>query len=143
MIGNKQTFMDHPRSRETVRILAAKDHRRRAATFLLAVALSLMALALGWDSAHGEPLRRMGQHPRGLALGGTGISYSNDEMAFMYNPAGLGAVNHFWVELLPFLVEASDQAVGLVQSGEVSSFDNPGQLIQDNIGKEIQMRGYA
>ena len=63
------------------------------------------------------PIRRPAENHRSLALGGTGVSYANDELAFYYNPAGLGSIENFWVELLPVTLEASGQAVDLVKSG--------------------------
>lgn len=117
---------------------------RRGARFRGAMAALLLGLAmLPWlvgTEAWSAPLRRIGQNPRGLAMGGTGLSYANDEMALFYNPAGMGSIDNFWFELLPISVEASDAALDLVSGGSGGSFDSPSQVIRDNIGKELQFR---
>ena len=87
------------------------------------------------------PIRRPAENHRSLALGGTGVSYANDELAFYYNPAGLGSIENFWVELLPVTLEASGQAVDLVKSGEFAKFKDPAAMVKKNIGQEIQLRG--
>lgn len=111
---------------------------------LLLVLLAALMLAPVWaGSADGAPLRRMGQNPRGLAMGGTGVSYANDEMALYYNPAGLGSITNFWVELLPIAIEVSGDAVDLATEGDFGNFDAPADLIRDNIGKELEFRGFA
>ncbi len=113
---------------------------RRAAALLL---LGLAVVCFGATHALADPLRRLGQNPRGLAMGGTGLSYANDEMALFYNPAGLGSIENFWFELVPISVEASDASVELVTGGDFGSFSSPSQVIRDNIGKELQFRGFA
>jgi hypothetical protein len=106
---------------------------------LLAGALLLW---LGLGSAGAAPLRRIGQNPRGLAMGGTGLSYADDETALFYNPAGMGSIDNFWFELLPVSLEASDAALDLVSDATSGAFDNPSQIIRDNIGDELQFRGF-
>ena len=125
--------------RRPARAWAFRGARRWCAALLLPA-----LLALAWaDAATAAPLRRLGQNPRGLAMGGTGVSYSDDEMALYYNPAGLGSINRWWFELLPVLVEASEEAVKLAGDPDFGSFDDPVALIRDNIGKEIQLRAFA
>ena len=67
--------------------------RPDARRVLLALALALALLVMA-ASARAEPFRRVGQNPRGLALGGTGVSYADDEMGLFYNPAGLGGIDN-------------------------------------------------
>ena len=116
----------------------------RGARSWCAALLLLGLVALAWaDAATAAPLRRLGQNPRGLAMGNTGVSYSDDEMALYYNPAGLGAIDRWWFELLPIVVEASGEAVDLVSTGDFGTFDDPVALIRENIGKEIQLRAFT
>lgn len=116
---------------------------RRARPWLCALLLAAVLLCAPWleRPAEAAPARRLAQNPRGLALGGTGVSYANDEMALYYNPAGLGSIDNWWVELAPIALEASPEAVDLATQGDIGSFDSPGELIRKNIGKEIQVRG--
>lgn len=115
----------------------------RPATVLLTTVLLIAVLLAGtWQHAQAAPIRRLGQNPRGLALGNTGISYANDEMALYYNPAGLGSIENFWVELLPISLQASDPALDLISDAGGSTFDSPATLIRDNIGKEIALGAF-
>jgi len=116
----------------------------------LALGLALLALfALAAAAVQAEPIRRVGQNPRGLALGGTGMSYSDDEMALYYNPAGLGAVKNIWVEVLPIALEASPDGATFLQDkaaegdSNIGSLSGVAQLIEDNIGKDLHYRAFA
>ena len=118
----------------------------RGAPWLFLLALLLWGWAL---PAEAVPIRRMGQNPRGLALGGTGMSYADDEMALYYNPAGLGSVTNFWIELLPIALEASPDGYDLLRdkadSGDtdLATLSGLSDLISENIGKDLHYRGFA
>ena len=105
---------------------------------LLGVIAGLM-LSVALEQAHAAPLRRLGQHPRALAMGNTGISYSNDEMALFYNPAGLGTVEDSWTEITPIAIEASEAASDLLSSagGNLTTAD-----LQNLVGEEIRLRAF-
>lgn len=122
--------------------LLSANKPRLAVRMLLASILICTLVAVGSSTAWADPIRRLGQNPRGLALGGTGMSYANDEMALYYNPAGLGAVDNWWVELLPWALESSEDALDLASSGNLSSFDDPADLISEFLGKEIYLRSF-
>ena len=92
--------------------------RRATRHALLAMAVTL---AMAANSALAEPIRRIGQNPRGLALGGTGLSYADDEMAMFYNPAGLAGADSFWIELLPLMLEASPDGQEFIEDKLASS----------------------
>jgi hypothetical protein len=116
-----------------------------AAAAPLALALLLFATA----PAHADPIRRIGQNPRGLALGGTGMSYADDEMGLYYNPAGLGSVTKIWVDVAPIALEASPDGVAIIQdhlnSGDsnFAATSDVTALIRDNMGKDLHYRAFA
>ena len=120
----------------------ARPWRRGGRMLTGALLLAALLLANTWQHAQADPIRRLGQNPRGLAMGNTGVSYSNDEMALYYNPAGLGSIEKFWVELLPIALQASDPALDLISDAGGSTFDSPFTLIRDNIGKEIALGAF-
>lgn len=125
--------------------------RLPAAAGALLAALLLMALLLmAWAApAAADPIRRIGQNPRGLALGGTGMSYADDEMALYYNPAGLGSVDTIWVEALPIALEASPDGYQVAKDkagsgdSDLASVSGLAKLIDENIGKDLHYRGFA
>ena len=84
-------------------VLAAPHRTGRWIVASMLVAVLLLAV---WQQPRAAPIRRLGQNPRGLAMGNTGVSYANDEMALYYNPAGLGAIDNWWVELLPIAISS-------------------------------------
>jgi hypothetical protein len=121
------------------------SRRPLASVLALAALLTLIAPM----PSRGDPIRRLGQNPRGLALGGTGMSYADDEMALYYNPAGLGSVTKIWVEVLPIALEASPEGEAFLQdkakSGDsnLASASDVAKLIRDNIDKDLHYRGFA
>lgn len=130
-------------------VTASHTPRRRPAgrgpALALAGALAFALAAAGPLQA--EPLRRVMQNPRGLALGGTGMSYANDEMALYYNPAGLGSIDNWWVELAPVAAEASPAAIELIQDkaesgdSDVGTVSDLATVIDENIGEDLHLRG--
>lgn len=108
-----------------------------------ALAGLLLAVLLAWPTV-GEavPLRRQGQNPRSLAMGGTGLSFANDEMALFYNPAGLGAIDTYWFEILPISIGVSADALAAGSGTDTSSADTAA-LVSDNLGKEIRVRAFG
>ena len=133
--------------RNHVRAARGGLRQRMAAWAIMPAALALIFSASA--PAGADPIRRLGQNPRGLALGGTGMSYSDDEMALYYNPAGLGSVTNWWVELLPVALEASPDGVKFVKdaansgSSNAASTSDVTKLIRDNMGKDLHYRAFA
>ena len=120
---------------------------RSAAAWSAATLTALALLLLAAAPALGQPIRRIAQNPRGLALGGTGMSYADDEMGLYYNPAGLAAASDtFWFELLPLALEASPDGQEFIQDklnsqdSDLGSLSGVADLIQENIGKDIHFR---
>ena len=113
--------------------------RRLCGMGILLGAIAGLMLSAALEQAHAAPLRRLGQHPRALAMGNTGISYSNDEMALFYNPAGLGTVENSWTEITPIAIETSEAASGFISSagGNLTTAD-----LQNLIGEEIRLRAF-
>ena len=108
-------------------------------------AAGLLSLVLAFSAvgtAQADPIRRLAQNPRGLALGGTGMSYADDEMGLYYNPAGLASVDNWWVELLPIMIETSPDAVEFGQNiaGGDAGLDNVSGLIKDLAGRDFHLR---
>lgn len=119
------------------------NHRAgRAGRWLAALLLSACLLAGMWQQVSADPIRRLGQNPRGLAMGNTGMSFANDEMALYYNPAGLGSIDNWWVELVPISIEASDAALDLISDAGGSDFSNAATFIRENVGKEVALRAF-
>lgn len=112
-------------------------------SLVITMALVLIGTALP-QVAKAEPIRRLGQNARSLAMGGTGVSYSNDEMALFVNPAGMGGIKNIWAEFLPISIETSDDAIDLLTNpAGTGTADDPAAYITDNIGKEIHLRAFA
>ena len=110
--------------------------------FWAAGLLSLVLACTAVGTAQADPIRRLAQNPRGLALGGTGMSYADDEMGLYYNPAGLASVDNWWVELLPIMIETSPDAVEFGQNiaGGDAGLDNVSGLIKDLAGRDFHLR---
>lgn len=125
------------RGHDGVLIAPCRNGRWIFASILVAVLLVAV-----WQQPLADPIRRLGQNPRGLAMGNTGVSYANDEMALYYNPAGLGAIDNWWVELFPIAIEVSDEALDLADSAGGSDFSDAAAFIRENIGKDIALRGF-
>ena len=81
-----------------------------------------------------------GNQTRGLAVVGSVSTCAGDESGIYYKPAERGAIDNWWVELLPIAGEVSEDAISLVQDADLSSFDDPAKLIRNFIGKEVYLR---
>ncbi|MCZ6472327.1 MAG: hypothetical protein O6934_02715 [SAR324 cluster bacterium] len=138
--GSRRWFLRDKSLRPTVRSLRGLC-RAGFLLFALMIAADLAGI-LDTNASHTYPYRRLGQNPRALALGNTGISYSNDEMALFYNPAGLGAVENSWVEILPIAVEGSDAGIELISDVAGGALGTTAELVAKYTDQEIHLRGF-
>ncbi|MCZ6558735.1 MAG: hypothetical protein O7A69_13325, partial [SAR324 cluster bacterium] len=138
--GSRRWFLRDKSLRHTVRSLRGLC-RAGFLLFALMIAADLAGI-LDTNASHTYPYRRLGQNPRALALGNTGISYSNDEMALFYNPAGLGAVENSWVEILPIAVEGSDAGIELISDVAGGALGTTAELVAKYTDQEIHLRGF-
>lgn len=86
-----------------------------------------------------EPFNRIGQGIRNLGMGNVGVALSHDENALYYNPAGLGGVDDFFVNL-GLLFETSDDAINLSKELQEVKDADTSDTLSATLGKEVHYR---
>ncbi|MAE16805.1 MAG: hypothetical protein CL911_05120 [Deltaproteobacteria bacterium] len=110
---------------------------KRVRLFLFALLLPTLLLATVLEVGAGE-IRRLYPGLAYLARGNAGISYSQDEYALFYNPAGLGDAKEF-IFVTPFVFEGSQTAFDIAQ-GKISTSGSTSAVAQNLLGKTIHLR---
>ena len=101
----------------------------------------LLFIFLGWVlCAQAVEYRRFGQDHRTLAMGNTGIVTANSSAALFYNPAAMGNIFNWWVDLPVTMLTYSDDTKNLITAAQDGSFNLNSQeeqiaFMQDFVGK--------
>lgn len=115
---------------------------------IFALLVAFLFLSISVETLFAEEMRRIGRSYRSLAMGGTGVSSSNDGDALFYNPAAMANIKTFIINVLDIHLDFSKDARDLYNDAKdgglkLKKQEDKQKFLNKYIGKNPYLRASA